>query len=70
MALLLSVALFSCEGLDDWTELQSIDLFNSKNDNQGQKAFKRYSLPGLSSQPVIEFIYDLMPNLVRYTIMR
>jgi hypothetical protein len=36
---------FSCEGLDDWTELQSIDLFNSKNDNLGQKAFKRYSLP-------------------------
>jgi len=58
LAILLSVTLFSCEGLDDWTELQSIDLFNSKNDNLGQKAFKRYSLPGLSSQPVVEFIYD------------
>jgi hypothetical protein len=53
LALLLSVTLFSCEGLDDWTELQSIDLFNSKSDNlRNQKAFKRYWLPGLSSQPV------------------
>lgn len=57
LALIMSVVLFSCEGLDDWTELKSIDLFNTKN-NDSQKALKRYSEPGLSSQPVVEYIFD------------
>ena len=59
MAIALSLLLVGCEGLDDWSDLKSIELFNTKDAaNANQKAFKRYTAPVLSSQAVIQFIYD------------
>jgi hypothetical protein len=59
MALALSLLMVGCEGLDDWSDLKSIELFNTKDAaNTNQKAFKRYTAPVLSSQAVIQFIYD------------
>ncbi len=60
--LLFIVFLFvsSCEGLDDWSDLKVDELLNlsEKTDTPESKIFKRYSLPGMSSQPLVEFIVD------------
>jgi hypothetical protein len=60
LALALLLPIVGCEGLDDWSDLKSIELFNPKSENGYQKSFKRYGIPNLSSQPIIQFIYD--PN--------
>lgn len=56
--LCLSSSMISCEGIEDWSELQKIDLFNSKGGQDSGVAFKKYKAPGLSAQPVIQSIYD------------
>lgn len=59
LALAVALLMVGCEGLDDWSDLKSIELFNTKDEaNTNQKAFKRYTVPVLSSQAVIQFIYD------------
>jgi hypothetical protein len=59
LALAVALLMVGCEGLDDWSDLKSIELFNAKDEtNTNQKAFKRYTVPVLSSQAVIQFIYD------------
>lgn len=59
LAAVISFVTLGCEGLDDWSDLKSIDLFENKNeDGQGSNAFKRYETPIMSSQPLVEFIYD------------
>ena len=60
LALALLLPIVGCEGLDDWSDLKSIELFNPKSGSGNQKSFKRYGIPNLSSQPIIQFIYD--PN--------
>lgn len=56
--LFLSLSILSCEGIEDWSELQKIDLFNSKTKEGQGNPFKRYNVPGLSAKPVIQSIYD------------
>jgi hypothetical protein len=58
LAFVLSFTIFSCEGLDDWSDLKSIELFNTKDQGASQNGFKSYSEPGLSSQPIVQSIYD------------
>lgn len=58
MALVMIFVLAGCEGLDDWSDLKSIDLFNAKEEGSKQNSFKRYQEPTLSSQPVIQSIFD------------
>ena len=59
LAAVISFVTLGCEGLDDWSDLKSIDLFENKNeDGQGSSGFKRYETPIMSSQPLVEFIYD------------
>ncbi|WP_309641541.1 DUF2194 domain-containing protein [Flavobacterium sp.] len=60
LALVFSFVICSCEGLDDWSDLKSVDLFNTKKNESKQGAFKRYDAPIMSSLPLIESIYD--PN--------
>ncbi len=60
LAIVLSCFLLSCEGLDDWSDLKSIDLFNNKDDASKLKGFKRYETPTMSSQPIVQSVYD--PN--------
>lgn len=60
LALVLSFLVLSCEGLDDWSDLKKIELFNGKGDASSQKGFKRYEVPTISSQPIVQSIYD--PN--------
>lgn len=60
---LLFIVLFfisSCEGLDDWSDLKVDELLNlsEKVNTPESKIFKRYSLPGMSNQPLVEFIVD------------
>ena len=59
LALFLLLGMLGCEGLDDWSDLKGIDLLNSsKNDEGGSDSFKRYTIPGLSAQPIVQSIYD------------
>ena len=58
IAFAMALFLSGCEGLDDWSDLQNVDLFNSKGDDDAADAFKRYSEPAMSSQPLVEFIVD------------
>ncbi len=59
MALLTLLVFTGCEGLDDWSDLEGIDLFSSDNDAESEAAiFKRYTEPGQSTQPLVEFIVD------------
>ena len=59
LAAVISFVTLGCEGLDDWSDLKSIDLFENKSeDGQGSNTFKRYQTPIMSSQPLVEFIYD------------
>ena len=48
----------SCEGLEDWSDLKVADFLASTDEAITNKAFIRYNEPGLSSQPIIEFIVD------------
>jgi len=58
LAAVISLVTLGCEGLDDWSDLKKIDLFeNFSEDGQGGNAFKRYETPIMSSQPLVEFIY-------------
>ncbi|MFC6876401.1 DUF2194 domain-containing protein [Flavobacterium myungsuense] len=54
------LAISSCEGLDDWSDLKIADLIDLKEDvkNEEDKVFKRYAELGMSNQPLIEFIVD------------
>ncbi len=47
----------SCEGLDDWSDLQTSDLFDTKSGSDSD-SFKRYTEPVMSSQPLVEYIVD------------
>ena len=58
IAVAFALAITSCEGLDDWSDLKSIDLFNSKGNEATENAFKRYNELGMSSQPLVEYIAD------------
>jgi len=56
VAILAALILSSCQGLDDWSDLQNMDLFNNKKEEDN--TFKRYTEPGMSTEPLIEFIVD------------
>ncbi|NHM06872.1 DUF2194 domain-containing protein [Flavobacterium sp. CYK-4] len=59
LAIACSVFMLSCEGLDDWSDLKSIELFNGKGDAaKGKGGFKRYEEPIMSTNAVIESVYD------------
>ena len=58
MSLMIGLFFTSCEGLDDWSDLKAIELFNNKAENSKSGTFRRYEKPGVSSQPVIQSIYD------------
>ena len=58
ITLLSLVAITSCEGIEDWSDLKAADLFDSKSTDETANTFKRYSIPGLSAQPLVEFIVD------------
>ncbi len=59
MAFVLAFAMLGCEGLDDWSDLKSIDLFNPKSDSgKAGGNFKRYEAPTMSANPMVESIYD------------
>ncbi|MBC7607885.1 MAG: DUF2194 domain-containing protein [Burkholderiales bacterium] len=58
IALLLALFVSGCEGLDDWSELQNIDLFDNKTAADESTIFKRYAEPGMSSQPLVQYIVD------------
>ena len=48
-----------CEGVDDWTDLEELKtIFDSKDDSKSDGPFKRYSIPVLSSEPLVEFVVD------------
>ena len=52
-------AVMGCQGLDDWSDLKNIDLLGDSSDSDAAKdTFKRYNEPGLSSQPLVEYILD------------
>jgi len=56
---LLTLLVFSgCEGLDDWSDLQNVDFFYTKDEDDESVIFKRYSEPGMSSQPLVEYLVD------------
>lgn len=55
-----TLCLLSCEGIEDWSDLQKLDLFNNTDTGQGSE-LKKYNAPGLSAHPVIQSIYD--PNV-------
>lgn len=57
-ALAICLLLSGCEGLDDWSDLKSIELFNTADEKDKKNAFIRYEKPLLSSQPVVQSIYD------------
>ncbi|PWA05943.1 DUF2194 domain-containing protein [Flavobacterium psychrotolerans] len=48
----------NCEGLEDWSDLKSAYLLDETNKLEADNDFKRYSEPGMSSQPLIEYIVD------------
>ncbi|MBS7786861.1 DUF2194 domain-containing protein [Flavobacterium sp. CYK-55] len=54
----LALSFLGCEGIEDWSELQKIDLFNNKDGQEKGSGFKRYTKPSLSARPVIQSIYD------------
>lgn len=55
-----SIFMNSCEGLEDWSN------FKIDDDSETSNEFIRYSLPGLSSEPLVEFILD---NNDKYSIL-
>jgi len=57
IAIVFAFAISGCEGLDDWSDLQGLDLFDSDK-NSEDAVFKRYTEPGLSTQPLIEYLCD------------
>ena len=57
VAVAAAILLSGCEGLEDWSELQSSDFFEGKKD-EGDASFRRYTEVGMSSQPLVEFIVD------------
>ncbi len=66
IAAALALALAGCEGLDDWSDLKNIDLFDTKSNMASANEFKRYSPPGMSSQPLVEFINDGRSKYCRF----
>jgi hypothetical protein len=59
MAVFALLVFTGCEGLDDWSDLEGIDLFGSNDDANSEAAiFKRYTEPGNSTAPLVEFIVD------------
>lgn len=58
LALLTLVVLSGCEGLDDWSDLQGVDLFGNNSEDDEATIFKRYSEPGMSSEPLVQCIVD------------
>jgi len=58
LILLTIFVLSGCEGLDDWSDLQNVDLFDNKTEEEEGNTFKRYNEPAMSSRPLIEFIVD------------
>lgn len=58
-AAVLALSLVSCEGLDDWSDLTEVgNLFNDDSDNTKNPDFIRYSLPGMSATPAVEYLHD------------
>ena len=55
----LTFAIFGCEGIDDWSDLKNTEIFPDTNKTtENTNTFKRYSIPQLSSQPLVEYITD------------
>jgi hypothetical protein len=57
VAFVMTLVISGCEGLDDWSDLQNVDFFDSKK-NDDSDTFKRYTEPAMSSRPVVEYIVD------------
>jgi len=58
LALTLSFIVFGCKALDDWSDLNTVAFFDRKSSYSAENEFKRYSIPQLSTHPLVEYLVD------------